>query len=53
MLGRMGTKLASQTTKPVKIALCATFTTEPIDPYIGVELLRHGIAAALRHSPYN
>lgn len=46
-------KLSSPTAKPVKIALCATFTTEPIEPYIGVELMRHGIAATLRHSPYN
>lgn len=46
-------KLPKQSEKQLRIALCATFTTEPLEPYIGVELLRHGIVAALRHSPYN
>jgi FkbH-like protein len=37
----------------LRIALCGTFTTQPVEPYLGTELLRHGIAAEIRHSPYN
>lgn len=47
------TKIPLHTEKVVKVALCATFTTEPLEPYVGTELLRRGIVAVLGHSPYN
>lgn len=46
-------KGAASSASPLKLALCATFTTEPLEPYIGVELLRHGLVTAVHHSPYN
>jgi FkbH-like protein len=47
------TQIPSHAEKAVRVALCASFTTQPLEPYIGMELLRHGIVAAQQHSPYN
>ena len=37
----------------IPVALCGTFTTQPVEPYLGTELLCHGMAASIRHAPYN
>jgi hypothetical protein len=47
------TQIPSHAERAVKVALCASFTTQLLEPYIGTELLRHGIVAAPQHSPYH
>ena len=37
----------------VRVALCGTFTTQPLEPYLGMELLCHEMAASIHHAPYN
>src|SRR4029079_15251958 len=46
-------ELQQESGRFLRVALCGTFTTQPVEPYLGMELLCDGIAAEIRHSPYN
>jgi FkbH-like protein len=49
----LGSHLKRFTDQSLDIALCGTFTTEPVEPYLGTELLAAGIPVSIRHAPYN
>lgn len=46
-------QLEAAAPRVMRVALCGTFTTEQLEPYVGLALLKQGIAAQLQHSPYN
>ena len=48
-----GPQLEQDSEGPIRVALCGTFTTQSLEPYLGTELLCHRLRASIRHSPYN
>jgi len=46
-------KISLAQEKSLRVALCGTFTTQALEPYVGTELLRQEIFSVVQHSPYN